>query len=428
MVSFTVTAQPVIRNNVFVGNECGAISLNVIPWPEATVTVVNNTIVGNWTGIYMGTPYDSSHYVFRNNLIVGNTVGVDMPELTTGFPVPVWDHNLVFDNDTNYRELPDPTGTNGNISVDPQLADNFAIDYRLTPGSPAIDAGSPTSAPPTDFDGTSRPVDGDGNGTAAIDIGAFEHAPDALPVVSGPIVSTTEGNSGADDVTISVNLSKPSSKIVSVEYLTIDDTAASTTEANPNGDYLDRFGILVFQPGQVSQSVTVPIEGDRLDEINEEFWVVPYLPVHATLGDYPTIRILDDDPLPSLTAGTVLTVEGDSGGHAMTFPVRLSKPSGRTITATFTVVGVTARPDTDFLKKTGVGDVRAGSDAASGHGLGERRREEGTRAGDLDRPVHPARRTCGSRPRLRASSARSSTTTEHRSRACVYGNTLPRPT
>jgi hypothetical protein len=352
VVSFLDGYQPLIRNNQFVANECDAIDLAVTG--DDAGGVVNNTIVANRTGISMGRSHGQYSQIFRNNLIVGNAVGVDMPVLAGSDPDPVWDHNLLFDNETNYRGLPDQTGTNGNLSVDPKLVDNFAIDYRLEPGSPAIDAGSSANAPLVDFDGMSRPVDGDGNSSALVDIGAFEHAPGALPVVSGPIVSTPEGNSGTHNVTITVKLSKASTSVVSVEYLTIDDTAASTTEANPKGDYLDRFGTFTFQPGQISKSVTVPIQGDQLDEINEEFWVVPYLPVHATLGDYPTIRIIDDDPLPSLTAGTALTVEGDSGGHAMTFPVRLSKPSGRTVTATFSVVGATARPDTDFVKKTGV--------------------------------------------------------------------------
>ena len=246
--------------------------------------------------------------------------------------------------------MPDPTGTNGNISVDPQFVDNFAVDYHLAPGSPAIDAGSPTGAPTTDFDGTSRPVDGDGNGSAVVDIGAFEHAPDALPVVSGPIVSTTEGNSGTHNVTIAVKLSKPSSKVVSVEYVTIDDTAASTTAANPKGDYLDRFGTLVFQPGQVSKSVTVPIQGDQLDEINEEFWVVPYLPVHATLGDYPTIRILDDDPLPSLTAG----IRSDRRG-------RLGRPRDDVPGQVVQALGSDGHRHLQ----------RGGRDRATGHGLRE---------------------------------------------------------
>jgi hypothetical protein len=49
-----------------------------------------------------------------------------------------------------------------------------SADFRLQSGSPAIDHGSSTDAPGTDFDGQSRPVDGDDDGTEAWDIGAYE--------------------------------------------------------------------------------------------------------------------------------------------------------------------------------------------------------------------------------------------------------------
>jgi hypothetical protein len=55
-----------------------------------------------------------------------------------------------------------------NINQDPQFAD---AGFRLSIGSPAIDAGKNTGAPATDLDGKSRPTDGDG--VAVVDMGAF---------------------------------------------------------------------------------------------------------------------------------------------------------------------------------------------------------------------------------------------------------------
>jgi hypothetical protein len=65
------------------------------------------------------------------------------------------------------------TETIGNISTSP----NFVLGtYRLSIGSPAIDAGT-NSAPDLtmlDLAGKPRIVDGDGDGNPVIDMGAFE--------------------------------------------------------------------------------------------------------------------------------------------------------------------------------------------------------------------------------------------------------------
>jgi hypothetical protein len=71
------------------------------------------------------------------------------------------------------------SGTNGNISADPQFADPAHANYQLTPGSPAIDVGdnSAPHLPARDLAGNPRIVDGDGGGDAIVDIGAYEFQP-----------------------------------------------------------------------------------------------------------------------------------------------------------------------------------------------------------------------------------------------------------
>jgi hypothetical protein len=50
--------------------------------------------------------------------------------------------------------------------------------HALLPGSPAIDAGSGVHCQAFDQRGYDRPVDGNGDGVAGCDIGAFEFDPD----------------------------------------------------------------------------------------------------------------------------------------------------------------------------------------------------------------------------------------------------------
>src|SRR6185369_8965576 len=78
-------------------------------------------------------------------------------------------NNLVYGNGSNYVRIPDLTGTNGTISVDPLLL--AGNDYHLNSNSPCINAGNDsyiTNAFTFDFDGNPRIAGG------TVDIGAHE--------------------------------------------------------------------------------------------------------------------------------------------------------------------------------------------------------------------------------------------------------------
>ncbi|MEJ5301501.1 MAG: choice-of-anchor Q domain-containing protein [Thermodesulforhabdaceae bacterium] len=65
-----------------------------------------------------------------------------------------------------------------NIDQDPLFVDPSGGNLRLQAGSPAIDKGNNSAVPSgvtTDLDGNPRFVDGNGDGTATVDMGAFEY-------------------------------------------------------------------------------------------------------------------------------------------------------------------------------------------------------------------------------------------------------------
>jgi len=81
----------------------------------------------------------------------------------------------------------------GNVDADPAFVNQAGHDYRLGAASPLIDLGNPAPGGPTlDRLGAARVTDGDGDGVAVRDMGAYE-AP-ALPAININADDTTPPN------------------------------------------------------------------------------------------------------------------------------------------------------------------------------------------------------------------------------------------
>lgn len=61
-----------------------------------------------------------------------------------------------------------------NITADPKFVDAESHNFKITPESPCIDAGDPSTPQGKDFAGSTIPVDGKKDGTVRVDIGAYE--------------------------------------------------------------------------------------------------------------------------------------------------------------------------------------------------------------------------------------------------------------
>ncbi|HEX8203359.1 MAG TPA: Calx-beta domain-containing protein, partial [Isosphaeraceae bacterium] len=179
-----------------------------------------------------------------------------------------------------------------------------------------------------------------GNGQATVTI--FDNDP--MPRVSIDDVTVVEGDTGQVTATFTIRLSEPSGQGVNVVAATADGTATSPADF-VSSPFLPAF----FLPGQVSQTISVLVNGDALNEGDETFFVNLNGAANATIADPQAVgTIADDDPLPALAIDDVVILEGASGPALARFTVRLSAPSGRTVTVAVATADGTATAPADY--------------------------------------------------------------------------------
>jgi nitrous oxidase accessory protein NosD len=226
---------PIVKRNIIKGNNAGGRGGGIYIVNPSDALIVQNLITGNQAhtggGLYWLVPGGSRGPILVNNTIADNNAtsngsgivadGFDArTELTNNIIVakpgqvglfcgglfneeqPIIRFNNIFSIDgmAYGGTCSDRTGTNGNISADPLFTSPTQGDYHLQPGSPSIDFGDNLTPNllDKDLDGDPRILDGDGNGTATVDMGVDEarrtiRVPSDQPAIQAAIVVANDG-------------------------------------------------------------------------------------------------------------------------------------------------------------------------------------------------------------------------------------------
>lgn len=139
-----------------------------------------------------------------------------------------------------------------------------------------------------------------------------------------------EGDAGTVNAVFVVTLTSTDGAVVTVDVSSADNTAVSPSDytAFPLTTLTFTPGV----PGVTTMTVTVPVNGDTLDEANETFFVNLTTPTNSTISDAQGLgTIVDDD---AATATVTLSVSpsalAETGGTS-TVTATLSAISGQNV-------------------------------------------------------------------------------------------------
>ena len=177
---------------------------------------------------------------------------------------------------------------------------------------------------------------------------------DLPPEISIGDLLIEEGDAGVSFAEFTVTLSKPSSFPITVDYATENGLLSNGGTAIAGQDYSEISGTLTFAPGETEKTIQVPIVGDTLDEVDEEFLVNLSNPSNATIADGEGQGIIVDNDLPPLVSiDDISVVEGDEGVGQVAFTVSLNQASGKTISVDYSSVDGTALAGVDYEAVSG---------------------------------------------------------------------------
>ncbi|MCA1684086.1 MAG: hemagglutinin, partial [Actinobacteria bacterium] len=171
-------------------------------------------------------------------------------------------------------------------------------------------------------------------------------APGLPPTLTVADVSVNEGESGTTPVTFTVSRSGNTTGASTVKYTTAGGSATSGTDYTPTTPGT----LMTFAAGDTSETVTVQVNGDALNEKDETFNLTLSTPSSGTtIADtVGTATIVNDDAPAYLRVADIVVNEGDSGTTPATFTVTRSGNLTGTSTVSVKTSGGTAVAGTDY--------------------------------------------------------------------------------
>lgn len=164
-----------INNNNNGGSAGGDLSLEA--FDTSTIRATDSLVTGAENdGVKFGS-YGSTSTIRMTNLTITDCTGYGLYRNDSQPSNSSLYNTILYNNGTNHNSLPGDTGNNL-IGTDPKFIDTTSGNYRLRPGSPAINAGtnSPTGGLGSlDLDSRDR------ISKSTVDIGAYEFYPSINP-------------------------------------------------------------------------------------------------------------------------------------------------------------------------------------------------------------------------------------------------------
>lgn len=147
-------------------------------------------------------------------------------------------------------------------------------------------------------------------------------------------------------VTVTVQMTGTSPNIVQVDYATANGTAVA------GEDYTATSGTLVFNAGETTKTIAIPVADDGLSEDNETFSVTLSNAINVSLGVPKTtvVTIVDNESIQFSSATYTIAEDGTSA----TITVQLSGSPQAAITVEYATSNGTAISGVDYTAASGI--------------------------------------------------------------------------